>query len=260
MDDPGRTLRRARESLRLKYRDVEEASQRVARLRQNQEFAIGLSRLADIENKGTPPSFHRLYSLCVIYGLRFETVLTWYGIDLNDLLGDAARVGIRETRLVDYTEGQGMIENVPLEIDQSVDLTKTVYLSLHVRRWGNLPLSILSSLDFQRHRYAFIGTEDWFMHPILPPGSFVQIDETKQRLDAEGATQEYEKPIHFIEHRTGYRCGWCSERNGLLIVQPSPGSGMKIEVYRFPGEADIIGQVIGVAKRLDLARKRHTRF
>ncbi len=103
MDDPGRQLRRIRERLRLKYRDVEEASQQIARSRGRQEFSVGLSRLADIENKGTLPSLYRLYSLCVIYGLNFHTALTWYGIDLDDLAGDAAKLPLRETRLIDFT-------------------------------------------------------------------------------------------------------------------------------------------------------------
>lgn len=98
------------------------------------------------------------------------------------------------------------------------------------------------------------------MYPIIPPGSFVQIDETQRRLDADSPTHEHERPIYFIEHRHGYRAGWCSENNGFLVVQPHPESGMRLELYRFPGDVDVIGRVVGVAKRLDLAKRRHTRF
>ena len=44
----------SRERLNLRYRDVEEASHRIADRHKNDEFSIALSRLADIENKGTP--------------------------------------------------------------------------------------------------------------------------------------------------------------------------------------------------------------
>src|SRR5574341_364506 len=53
MEDAGQKLKRARERLNLRYRDVEEASLRIAEKRGNGEFGIALSRLADIENKGT---------------------------------------------------------------------------------------------------------------------------------------------------------------------------------------------------------------
>ena len=74
---PGPEEERIRERLRLKYRDIEEASQKIAAARQNDEFGIALSRLADIENKGTMPSIYRLYSLCAIYRLDLDEVLPW---------------------------------------------------------------------------------------------------------------------------------------------------------------------------------------
>ncbi len=258
-DDPGRLLRRVREQLRLKYRDVEEASQQIATNRGSQEFLIGLSRLADIENKGTLPSMYRLYSLCVIYGLKFDMVLSWFGINLADLPGDAAKVSVRETRPVDFDAPEFSLDQMPLELDLEFDLRKTIYLNPHVRRWGKLSLALLASTNLRLHRYAFIGTDDWFMYPVIPPGSFIQIDESKKRLHPETAVHEYERPIHFIEHRNGYRCGWCAENNGFLVVQPHPASNMQVELFRYPGDADIIGQVIGAAKRLDLAKRHHTR-
>ena len=60
MDDAGQRLKRARERLNLKFREVEEASKLIAKKRNNQEFVILLSRLSDIENEGTVPSLYRL--------------------------------------------------------------------------------------------------------------------------------------------------------------------------------------------------------
>jgi len=259
MEDPGRLLRHVRERLRFKYRDVEEASQQIARDRKNPEYTVGLSRLADIENRGTLPSVYRLYSLCAIYGLRFETALKWYGINLDELAPDASKLSLRQTRPADFSCSDLALAELPTKISKEVDLGKTIYLSPYIQQWGKLPLSILGSLDLAQYHYAFIGTDDWFMYPVLPPGSFVQIDESKKRLCSDAETFEHDRPIHFIEHRAGYRCGWCTERNGFLIVQPHSASNLTLEVFRYPGEADILGQVIGVAKRLDSVKRRHTR-
>src|SRR5271163_3335868 len=46
MKDAGQKLKRARERLNLRYRDVERASIRIAELRQNEDFVIALSRLS----------------------------------------------------------------------------------------------------------------------------------------------------------------------------------------------------------------------
>lgn len=257
--DPGQKLRAARERLQLRYRDVEEASQIIAEQRGNHEFSIGLSRLADIENKGTVPSVFRLYTLCAIYRLDFSTVLHWYGIDLENLVGDAAGVSLAQTHLTDIHVPDAVQVDFPSEFDEEVDLRQTSYLTRQIRVWGKLPVALLKTLDVRRHRYAFIGTDDWSMFPILWPGSFIQIDETKRRVAKEGWVHEQERPIYLIEHRNGFRCGWCVEQNGLLIVLAHSASQLAPDIFRFPGEADIVGQVVAVAMRLDLAKRRHTR-
>ena len=259
MHDPGHKLREARERLRLRYRDVERASQQIANQRGNHEFLIGLSRLADIENKGTVPSVYRLYSLCAVYRLDFATVLRWYGIELENLPADSAHLGLEQTHLVDFQSPTRGEVDFPSEFDDQFDLERTSYLGRHIRRWGKLPISLLNALEVRRHRYGFIGTEDWSMYPIIWPGSFVQVDEARKRVAKEGWTHEYERPIYFVEHRNGFRCGWCTELAGLLIVQPHSASQTAPDVFRYPGDVEVIGQVVGVAMRLDLAKRRHTR-
>jgi len=259
MEEPGQRLRRAREALHLRYRDVEEASARIAALRGNDGFLIGLSRLADIENKGTVPSVYRLYSLCAIYRLEFSTVLRWYGIDLDELAADSAKLPLDRTHPINFEYSAGAEVQFPVEFDEGVDLHQTAYLSRHIHKWGKLPVMLLNALDLRKQRYAFIGTDDWSMYPVVLPGSFIQIDESKRRVANEGWSNEFERPIYFLEHRHGYRCGWCSSRGGLLIVQGHASSHVPPEVFRYPGEADVIGQVVGTAMRLDQGKRRHTR-
>lgn len=259
-DEPGQKLRRARERLQLRYRDVEEASQQIALRKGNDEFAIGLSRLADIENKGTIPSLYRLYSLCAIYRLDFGTVLGWYGIALGELPSDAARIDLAQTHPVQFEQTDRSVIDLPVNFDHGFDLRKTSYLGRQIYHWGKLPLAMLNSLDLRRHRYAFVGTDDWSMYPILAPGSFLQIDDSKKKIASEGWLTENDRPIFFVEHRDGYRCGWCTQRDGLLVLQPHPASELPAQIFRLPGEAEIVGQVVAVAMRIGLGIRRHTRF
>src|SRR5262249_33578675 len=132
MYEAGRHLRKTRERLRLKYRDVEEASQRIAAQRGSQEFAIGLSRLADIENKGTVPTIYRLYSLCAIYGLDLGTILGWYGVSLSEMAGDAAKLALQQTRPADFEPSATQVEvpvNLPINLGSQIDLRRTSYVS-----------------------------------------------------------------------------------------------------------------------------------
>jgi len=98
------------------------------------------------------------------------------------------------------------------------------------------------------------------MYPLVPPGSFIEIDTERRKVVRDGWTAEHDRPIYFLESREGFKCGWCTQRDGKLYVQPHSHSTDPPSVFNFPGEAEIIGQVVGIAMRVDLAKRRHSRF
>jgi transcriptional regulator with XRE-family HTH domain len=259
MEEAGQKLKKARERLNLRYREVEEASIQIANRHKNDEFIIALSRLSDIENKGTVPSLYRLYSLCTIYRLDINDVLEWYGINMSALPADAASLDIEKTHLIGFnSNGHGDV-NIPLSLDPGLDLRRTTFLSRMIQRWGKLPLSLLNGLEVKNLRYAFIGSEDWSMYPLLQPSSLILIDDNKRKIINAGWTNEFERPIYFFEHRNGYACSWCTLNENQLVLQPHPASMCYPEVYKFPDDIDIVGQVTGVAMRLDLGKRRRNR-
>jgi transcriptional regulator with XRE-family HTH domain len=258
-EDAGQRLRRSRERLNLRVRDVEQASQRIAAKYGNDEFSVLINRISEIENRGLVPTVFKLYSLCAIYRLDFEEVLGWYGIHVPSLAADSAFAEVSQTHAIGFQPGSQGDVLLPFSLDPGIDMRRTTYLSRMIQRWGRMPLMFLDGLDLKEHRYAFIGTDDWFMYPLLQPGSFLLIDETRRKVVNSGWTSEFERPIYFLEHRQGYACGWCNVGARQLIRQPHPSSGCNPEIYSFPDEIDVVGQVTGVAMRLDQGRRRRTR-
>ena len=256
MERPGTRLKRTRERLKLTYRDVEEASLHIARLRATDEFAIALSRLANIENKGTVPTIYRLYTLCAIYRLDLHEVLRWYGVPLELLASEALQIGLEETHAAYFTP-DGPVP-VPQLRDRDLDLNQTTFLSTLIRRWGRMPLALLKSMDGRHHAYGFIGLQDWSMYPVLQPGALVLIDQSRRKIAAGGWTNEYDRPIYFLEHRGGYLCGWCALTGDRLLVQPHPASQRSPAVFDLK-DIDVIGQVTGVATLLDSRKSRLAR-
>ena len=239
----------------MKYREVEEASSRIAAVHCNEEYFVSLSRLADIENKGVMPSMYRLYSLCAIYRIDLEEVLSWYGIVLGSLPADAALIQHPRTHPIRFQGGQGEAQ-MPIALDPGIDLSRTLFLSRWIQRWGKIPLMLLNHMDLRNYRYGFIGTEDWSMFPLIPPGSLVVIDEMRSRVVNSGWNSEFERPIYFVEHREGYACSWCTERGGRLTLHPHPSSLYEAESYAYPEEAEVLGQVTEVAMSLDPTVRR----
>jgi transcriptional regulator with XRE-family HTH domain len=259
MADAGEKLKKVRDRLDLTIRDVEEASRKIASRRRNDEFVIGLSRLSEIENKGTVPTIYRFYSLCSIYRLDLLEVLEWYGVDLGEIGADAVSVEIARTHTIGFGSLDAGHVQLPLALDPGIDMRRTTFLSRMIQRWGKLPLTLLNGFDLKDHRYAFIGMEDWFMYPLIQPGSLVLIDQNKRKIVNSGWTTEFERPIYFLEHRQGFCCGWCTLNGAQMVLQPHPASMCSPEVYAFPDEIEVIGQVTGVAMSLDQGKRRRAR-
>lgn len=256
MDDAGQKLKQARERLGLRYRDVEEFSSRIADRHRNGEFSIAISRLSDIENRGVVPNIYKLYSLCTIYRLDLKDVLCWYGVDLGELPADITLMSPDKTHLLSWTSGglsmasQAHIQ-VPISLDPGLDLHKTTFLSRYIQSWGVLPAMLLAGLDLNAHSYGFVGMDDWFMYPVLLPGSLLLIDESRNKVAASGWTSEADRPIYFLETRDSCLCCWCSLEGDRLIAIPHPASTCAPIVYRHGEEAEVLGRVVGVANRFD---------
>lgn len=245
----GQNLRVLREQLGLTMRDVENASARIAEKRGNDEFAIPPSRLSDIETKGVVPSLYRLYSLSIIYRRDFIECLGWFGIDLNSVAAEIELISPPRSHFSGALANLKTVE-IPVRMDPAFDARKTANFGRMVEQWGVVPLAYLAQFANCNFTYGYIGSQDLTMYPLLTPGSFVQVDESKDKVVEGGWRSEYERPIYFVETRNGYTCCWCTLTRDDLILQPHPLSPVAARALRFPQEAEIIGQVVGVAMRL----------
>ena len=249
MNFGGQNLRALREQLGLTMRDVETASSRIAEKHGNDEYSIPPSRLSDIETKGIVPSIFRLYSLAVIYRRDFRELLNKYDVDLNAIPEDLDLSMPPKSHFSHVLAGISDVK-VPVRIDPGFDPRKTANFGRMVEQWGLVPLSYLEQFASRQFTYGYIGSEDLTMYPLLPPGTFVQVDESKNKVLDGGWRSEYERPIYFVETRSGHTCCWCTVTREELILQPHSLSPVPARVLRYPQEADVIGQVVGVAMRL----------
>ena len=245
----GPNLRILREKLGLTMRDVETSSEALARKHANEEYFIPISRLSDFETKGVIPSIYRLYSLAIIYRRDFRELLVWYGVDLDFVIDDL-QTSTPPRSHTSRALASTTTVRMPVRMDPSFDPRKTLNFGRMIEQWGAVPLAYLEQLAKFDYTYGYIGNEDLSMYPILPPGSFIQVDESRNKVLEGGWRSEYERPIYFIETREGHTCCWCTQSRDEIILQPHPLSPVMPRVLRYPQEAEVIGQVVGVAMRL----------
>ncbi len=121
--------------------------------------------------------------------------------------------------------------------------------------WPVFRPPMMRRLALGKSLFGCIGAADWTMWPLLPPGTFVQIDPKQTRvkrgpIEKDVGQSQFARPIYFLDIRTGYACGWCEIKNGVLTLIPHPHSGQLTRTFRHPGEAEVVGRVTGVAMQI----------
>lgn len=232
-------------------RDVAEKSERIAASRANHEFGISIAWLTEIENADGIPSIYKLYTLSVVYHIKFSELLLLYGVDLDSIAKERMLMPGDQTHLTPvevYDEEKMTI--FPVHFDRGFDVEKTNLISRIVDVWGEIPIGVVQHLKIRNSLYGYIGLEDLTLYPLLRPGSFVQIDQTARRIRMANWRSEYDRPIYFVELHDGYLCSWCEVQGTRLIVIPHPLSPCNVRQFEFPRDAVVIGQVTSVAMRI----------
>jgi transcriptional regulator with XRE-family HTH domain len=249
-DRAGERLKHLRLQLGLTTREVAELSRKVASAEGNEEFAVSHARLIQIENDESTPSIYKLFALSAIYGRSFTVLVSFY-LDLANLARHTLNVEIAASRPVDVESYDGnRTVKFPVRFDPGFQPGKTSLLSRMVEVWGEIPSALLESLSVRKMRYGLIGLEDFTMYPLLRPGSFVQIDDQQKPQAHVSYHSEHERPIWFLELRSGYICSWCELRRDRLVSIPHPLSPCRTQEFAYPNEVEIVGRVTAVAARI----------
>lgn len=247
----GERLKEIRSRLGITTRDVTELSQKIAQSEGSEDFHISNPWLTEIENSDSVPSIYKLFSLSIIYHLKFADLLRLFGVDVQKIAKQQIELQLQQTHLtpIEVLDRERSV-SFPVRFDRGFEVTKTNLLSRMVEVWGEVPISLIEHFDVRHSLYGFIGLEDMTLYPLLRPGSFVQIDQNIKKIHPLKWRTEYDRPIYFVELRDGYACSWCELHDSQLILIPHPLSPCGIRQFKNGIEAEIIGQVTGVAMRV----------
>lgn len=248
---PGTFLKEVRLRLQLGVRDIQQMSSKIAAREHNRRFYISAARLAQIENNNAVPSQFKVFTLAAIYGISFFEILSRYGVDPDRAHGYRAQVKLPATRPVtaELLSADTTVR-LPVRLDPSFKWEQTQLINRAVALWGEIPAAFLLECNPKHHMYAYIGLEDDTMTPLLRPGALVMVDHERRKVIERGWATEHDRPIYLIELKDGYLCGWCSVTGSQITVVPYPTSTAPIRIFSLTTEAEVIGQVVGVAMRL----------
>lgn len=248
---PGERLKAIRRHLGISTRKVEKYSRQIANAEGSKKFYISNAWLSQIEATDAIPSVPKLFSLSAIYHTSLVELLYLFGIDLERIGLHQIEIPLPKThlaRLKVYDEDRTV--TFPVRFDKGFRLEKTTLLSRMVKIWGEVPISVIRHLDIRHSAYGYIGLRDYTMDPLIPPGSFVQIDNRAREVVTSSWRTELDRPIYFVKTREGYACSWCEHKRNQLTLVPHPLSRSSIRLLAIPSEAEIVGRVTGIAMRI----------
>jgi transcriptional regulator with XRE-family HTH domain len=248
---PGDFLKALRVQLHLGMRDVQKLSSKIAARERNRRFYISAARLSQIESGDQVPSQFKIFALAAIYGLSYYEILSLYGVDPDRTHRYRSEFRLAVTHPVSSEVGNlDARVTIPVRLDPSFKWETTQLINRVVALWGEIPAAFLFECSPKHHTYAYIGIEDQTMYPLLRPGSLVMVDVERRQVVGGGWHSEYDRPIYLVELRDAYLCGWCQVWDSQISIIPHPTSGAAVKTFNVPTEAEVIGQVVGVAMRL----------
>ncbi len=255
---PGAELRTIRRRLGISTRQVEKYSRQIVKAEGSAKFYISNAWLSQIEATGSVPGVQKLFTLSVIYRINFVELLYLFGIDLERIGLHQLEIRLPKThpaKLEVYNEDR--TATFPVRFHQGFKVEKTTLLSRIVKIWGDVPISVIRHLDVRNSEYGYVGLRDLTMDPLVPPGSFVQIDnQVREVLRPSSWRTELDRPIYFVKIPGGYACSWCELKRNQLTLVPHPLSRARLRHFAYAQDAEIIGRVTGIAMRIVRPEKR----
>lgn len=240
-------LRASRLKTGLSLRGASALSRRIAGILDNERYFISPSSLSDYEARDTPPhQIERAITLCVLYAVPFHTLLNAVGVS-------AAKAG--QEPIPDH-----LLSNAPPEIGGADPSGRADqgFLAELLRRCEEVPtflrgaIAELSGLTSLSLRSLFwIGGVESPLHPYLANALLASVDRRRQKPIDSRSRPPWQQTIYVILKRDGtYLCGPCGIENGTLVMHPDAVHMELREQFRNDRDAEVVGQVAGIARRL----------
>jgi hypothetical protein len=242
-----RFLRSARAKAGVSLREASQLSREIANLFHDDRYFLSASSLSDYEAGDTVPKhFQKAVSLCLSYAISFRTFLR--AMDIPD---ESAETNPIPDRFIPRREPDDNDPGIhPLEPEG--------FLGELMRQIKDVPLFLrhaindLSGLPSASLRTVFwVGGIKYPFHSYLTRALLVSVDRHKKLPIDSRRRPPWNQLFYVVLKRDGsYLVGPCGIENGTLVMYPDAEHLNLREEFRNHQDAEVIGQVCAVVRRL----------
>ena len=246
-EDFGQLLKRTRARMNLSIREAAATSRIIAETLKNDGYTTSPSSLSDYELRNTPPrDFHKIITLCSIYGLRFESAMKRMGIDLADAGTESMPDRYLSRAGPTLTAKRGDLVNVGTgPVEKLLEELQEVPLFLRDSLGYFAGSAHVSSADF-----FWVGGNDDPLHPYLAEAVLVMVNRRRKTPFHMASKPWWQQPLYIILMREGvYLACSCSVEDGLLVIHPYGRDFHRSAQYRLHQDAEVVGQIVAIMRR-----------
>jgi len=245
----GQLLKRTRTRMNLSVREAAAKSRTIAEVLKDSRYETSPSSLSDYELGDAPPrDFHKIITLCSIYGLQFESVMKQMGIDVaaagTEAMPDRyvfrAEPGVGAKRSDAEVLGTRFLETLLLKASQVIPFFLRDSLGYFS---GSRRVSLGD--------FFWVGGEDDALHPYLAEGLLVMVNRRRKTPLHRDSKPWWQQPLYIILMRDGSLLACCcAVENGLLVIHPYSRDFHHSAKYRLHQDAEVVGEIVAILRRL----------
>lgn len=235
------------------FRQASTGSRRIAQLLCDELYFAAIGTLSDYEALSRPPRHvQKIVSLCILYCTGFWDFLRAAGLDNESLGGDPIpdRLCLRAV--------PGRVEPAGEDTDGNHIGREGTFLKQLIEQWEEIPPFIKDAIgsvanlkDVSLSDIFWVGGDRNPIHPYLTNATFAVVNRRIKKPVATPAQTLWEQPLYIILKRHGsFLCGACTLEQNLLYIHPYPNLIFAPRQFRVGIDAEVIGQVTAIARRL----------
>ena len=246
-------LRRSRARSGLSFREASKISRWIAQKLGDSRYFTAASTLSDYETLAAAPrQIQKIITLCILYATSFADLLR------------ASNLPLEETGAEPIPE-KFMAHAIPPGGSKASSANRqgpvrkqNGFFDLLLERWREIPLFLRRSLsgftrvpNFSVSDVFWVGGDPDPIHPWLRNAEFVTINRRIQKPASSRKTTFWEQPLYVLLTRDGrYLCGCCTLESGFVVVHPYPDRPFTPRQFKNGTDAEVVGQVTTILRRL----------
>jgi hypothetical protein len=248
---PSLLVRRARERAGLSLRRASEMSRTIATALRDDRYFASPGWLSDFEARGIPPRYiHKLFTICILYSIRFALLLDSFGLDTRGTITAAIPD--------DWMAGGDLQVRASQKTTVRQPTSANGFLTTILRRFDDVPFFLRPSLaslcglsEITLRDVFWVGEQHKALHPSLAGALFIIVNRQKRKPRIFRRKSPGEQPAYLLMRRDGtYVLASCSLENGVIIVHPSAEGFVRPERLRDGVDAHVVGQIVAVIRSL----------